>query len=310
MINRIINTIPFSVDPEKSNSIYCAPDIAEHLNGDIDKFIEFLSSQSSVFSPLCVTWEITGKCNFDCPFCYIKNNNCKTFSFNEIKNSVDTLCDRGLLLVYLTGGEVLSHPEFVKIYTYLKLKGLLVVLLTNLSLLNSSHIELFKKYPPLRITTSIYGLSQEQFSNATGREDMDYTIVLDNLLSLQEMGINVTGQTPINKLTQPDYLKIADWCYANKMKYSSSNELADTYSGESRAQYYLESKEFLKLKDQTKKPICGRPPHVNCGENLGISFTLTAARESFLLYGDLITIYALVFLCTMWENSAPRIQWE
>ena len=90
-------------------------------------------------------------------------------------------------MVYLTGGEVLTHPDFEKIYIYLKTKGVFVVILTSLSLLNEQHIELFKKYPPLRITASIYAMSSNSFKTVTGLNGEKYKTLIDNVITLKKI---------------------------------------------------------------------------------------------------------------------------
>ena len=58
---------------------------------------------------MVATWEITNVCNFGCKFCYIntsKKGKNISHSFEDLKPAIDDLVDAGLLLVYLTGGEV------------------------------------------------------------------------------------------------------------------------------------------------------------------------------------------------------------
>lgn len=252
VVSRKINGIEFAVKPEDSATLLCKKTIAEITKGDIYIFIEYLYDVKKIYIPMVATWEITNVCNFGCKFCYINSNKKTeniTHKFDEIKSVIDDLADAGLLLVYLTGGEVLTHPDFERIYTYLKLKGVFVVLLTNLSLLSDKHISLFKKYPPLRITASVYAFSNEQFVNVVGLNGELHQRVLDNILLLKSNGINVTCQTPINQLTKKDYPEIAKWCYDNNIIYKSDYSMEDSYYGESRRGYAISKEEFFQLKE-------------------------------------------------------------
>ena len=255
MVTRIINDIEFAVKPEESATLLCNKTIAEITKGDIYTFIEYLYDVKKEYTPMVATWEITNVCNFECKFCYIntsKKGKNIFHSFKDIKSAIDDLVDYGLLLVYLTGGEVLTHPDFEKIYTYLKTKGVFVVILTNLSLLNEQHIELFKKYPPLRITASIYAMSSNSFKTVTGLEGEKYKKVIDNVIKLKDAGINISCQTPINQLTKSDYMEIASWCYENKIIYKSDYAMEDSYYGEQRANYSISKDEFQELKKPLK----------------------------------------------------------
>ena len=184
-IYRNINGVDFGVNINKGNSLLCTPDVAKEIDGDIFEFVEYLYSQTEKYTPMIATWEITNCCNFKCPFCYIntpKKPRAVIQSFETMKGYIDDLVNEGLLIVYLTGGEVLSVPNFKDIYTYLKKKGVFVVLLSNLSLLNEEHISLFTEYPPMRITSSIYGMTEKQFTSVTGQPNEICQSVLENII--------------------------------------------------------------------------------------------------------------------------------
>lgn len=113
--------------------------------------------------------ELTAKCNLNCVHCYAKPDRVHMdMSTDEFKNIVDTLIDKGMIEVYLTGGEIFTRPDFEEIYVYIKKKGVLLSLLTNLTLLSDRHIELFKQYPVETISSSIYGCTEDTYESVTG----------------------------------------------------------------------------------------------------------------------------------------------
>lgn len=255
IIYRNINGIDFAVNPNKPASLLCEEHIAEITKGNIYAFVEYLYEQKKEYTPMVTTWEITNVCNFSCTFCYINTDKSvkkQTVSLFKAKEMIDDLVEAGLLLVYLTGGEVLSHPDFESIYKYLKLKGVYVVLLTNLSLLDESKISLFKEYPPMRVTASLYGLSKEQFLSVTQNRVVSPEQVMNNILLLKDIGINVTVQTPINRATIGEYEKMADWCYAHSIVYKTNNDMTNSYFGEDRQQFYVRKEEFESIKSRLK----------------------------------------------------------
>lgn len=255
IISRNINGIDFAVNPHKSASLLCEEHIASLTQGNIYAFIEYLYEQTRQYTPMVATWEITNVCNFSCTFCYInseKSANKQFVSLDKAKEMIDVLVESGLLLVYLTGGEVLSHPNFEDIYKYLKLKGVYVVLLTNLSLLDEDKLNLLKEYPPLRVTASLYGISERQFSKVTQNHQISPQKILNNILLMKDNGINITAQTPINKATIGQYEKMANWCYEHGIIYKTNNDLTNSYFGEDRQNLYVETSEFNELKSRLK----------------------------------------------------------
>lgn len=256
IVYRTINDVEFGINTSKGSGLLCTPEIAEAIDGDIYEFIEYLYNQKKAYTPMIATWEITNCCNFNCPFCYINTPakpQSKTQTFDKMKEYIDDLTENGLLLVYLTGGEVLSVPDFEKIYRYLKNKGVFVVILSNLSLLNDKHIALFKELPPLRITSSIYGLTEKQFTTVTGRDYSYCQKILDNVLLLKKLGITVTCQMPVNKYTVDDLLPISEWCYSNGIRFTYNNEITDSYYNESRSLDFIDDATFETLKKQIKQ---------------------------------------------------------
>ena len=256
IVYRTINGVKFGVNTAKGSGLLCTPEIAKYIDGDIYEFVEYVYAQKKAYTPMVATWEITNCCNFKCPFCYI-NTPAKprlyTQSFSKMKGYIDDLTEIGLFLVYLTGGEVLSVPDFEQIYRYLKNKGVFIVLLSNLSLLNDEHISLFKELPPLRITSSIYGLTEKQFSSVTGKEFSLCKRILDNILLLKNLGITVTCQMPVNKYTVEDLIPISEWCYSNGIRFTYNNEITDSYYNESRSLEYIDNVTFETIKKEIKQ---------------------------------------------------------
>ena len=256
IINRKINDIEFAVDSSKASGLLCTKDVADQIDGSIFEFIEYIYEKGNDYVPLVATWEITNTCNFKCPFCYI-NTPAKpksvVQSFKKMQGYIDDLVQEGLLVVYLTGGEVLSVPDFPDIYRYLKNKGVFVVLLTNLSLLNDEHIRLFEELPPLRITSSIYGITEKQFKSVTGKDFSVGKRVFNNIERLKEMGINITCQMPVNKYTVNDLIDISNWCYNRGIRFTFNNELTDSYYDESRSSQFIDNAQFEALKSKIKQ---------------------------------------------------------
>lgn len=124
---------------------------------------------ANIRAPFTAGFELTAKCNLNCVHCYAKcDRNHKDFTADEFKVLFDQLIDRGLMEVYFTGGEIFTRPDFEKLYIYAKKKGIILVLLSNITLLNQRHVDLFKEYPVENISTTMYGYSEETYERVTG----------------------------------------------------------------------------------------------------------------------------------------------
>lgn len=232
------NIIDYEVNEHEANELYLEEDILEDTNGgDINSILDMMYRRNGI-SPLSLIWELTDKCNFNCPFCYIHNHSDSsdkddlTYRFETMKHELDELIDRGLFICYLSGGECLLHPDFEKIYLYLKKKGVLVAVLTNASLISEDHLKLFKEYKPYKVEVSIYGV-KHTFSNDSSAADK----VLENVLNLKNAGVHVIAKMPYNKCTETEFEDVKAWCELNEIDFFYSDELFNGYDGTDNSAY-------------------------------------------------------------------------
>lgn len=120
-------------------------------------------------APFTAGFELTCKCNLNCVHCYAKpGRGHKDMSLHEFKEIFNILVERGLLDCYFTGGEIFLRPDFEELFVHAKKSGVLISLLSNITLLSQKHIDLFKEYPVEVISTSMYGYNEESYENVTG----------------------------------------------------------------------------------------------------------------------------------------------
>ena len=118
------------------------------------------------FGPVSINLDLTSSCNFACPHCVDSTiiNTGAALELNTVKETLDTLTDRGLLsVILLGGGEPTLHKDFGTIVRYIKSKGLQLGIVTNGSRLTQvAHIaDLLEKEDWLRI--SLDAGSEETF---------------------------------------------------------------------------------------------------------------------------------------------------
>jgi radical SAM protein with 4Fe4S-binding SPASM domain len=140
--------------------------------------------------------ELTARCNNNCSHCYINlpaNDSAakaQELTIAEIEGIADQAVELGAVWVLLTGGEPLLRRDFAEIYLMLKRKGLLVSVFTNATLVNPTHIELFKRYPPRDIEVTLYGASQASYEAVT-RLPGSYAAFQHGLEMLFEAGVRI-----------------------------------------------------------------------------------------------------------------------
>lgn len=136
---------------------------SKKINDFIDETFE------GIRAPFTAGFELTAKCNLDCVHCYAKpGRNHKDMTTEEFKSIFEILVDRGLMDAYFTGGEIFTRTDFEEIYVYAKKKGVLLSLLSNITLLTQKHVELFREYPVEIISTTMYGYTEEAYERVTG----------------------------------------------------------------------------------------------------------------------------------------------
>ena len=86
---------------------------------------------------------------------------------SRILSIIDEITDAGCLFFLITGGEPLLHPDFHLIYCRARERGMLVSVFTNGTLIDESHVELFRELPPRRIEITLYGATRETYERVT-----------------------------------------------------------------------------------------------------------------------------------------------
>ncbi|MGN0917160.1 MAG: radical SAM protein, partial [Candidatus Enterousia sp.] len=113
----------------------------------IEPINEYSSKNRKIWLKSCLI-ELTDCCNFRCPHCYVDKQQYHKLSFANIKDLAEDLLALNCNKITLTGGEILTHNEFISIYEYLYKKGFIIGLNTNGSLFNDKIINALTQMPP------------------------------------------------------------------------------------------------------------------------------------------------------------------
>jgi len=174
--------------------------------------------------PFSFELEVTARCNNNCRHCTInlpagdRVAQDKELSLEEIKEIVDQAVSMGAIWCLITGGEPLLREDFLSIYLYMKKKGLLVSVFTNVTLMTEEHVRLFQKYPPRDIEVTVYGVTQETFEQVTRRTG-SYAAFMRGLALLLESEIKVRLKAMTLRSNLHEMPEIARFCREKTKDY-------------------------------------------------------------------------------------------
>lgn len=195
-------------------------------------------------------FEITQKCNFRCVHCYLQNSEYKDYlSLDEIKLILDKLAKKGVLFLYFTGGEVFTRTDFEEIWTYAKKLGFVLEILTNASLISQKHLDLFEKYPPAKVSISLYGASEDTYYKIT-RTKNQYSRVINNLNELKRRNLNFEIKFIGMRENIQDFFKIENLAKELDVEFSHSFEIFPAFGGKNNVSHMLTVDEIIEFEKQ------------------------------------------------------------
>lgn len=141
-----------------------------HTSDFLRKFHRKIEAQRIPYSGMV---SLTHRCNLQCVHCYLQDENAAIGARDELNTGtwmalIDDIVEAGCLFLTLTGGEPLIRNDFPDIYRHAKLKGLLVTVFSNATLISDEIIALFRDLPPRNIDVSLYGATAKTYDGITG----------------------------------------------------------------------------------------------------------------------------------------------
>lgn len=162
--------------------------------------------------PIAGNFELTARCNFNCPMCYVHLSEAQVAASGKELTAQQWLeiarqaKDQGMIFVLLTGGEPLMRKDFFEIYDGMKKMGLIISINSNGSMLSGPVLERILQDPPCRFNISLYGGSNETYENMCGRAAYDQ--VKENIRALREAGVMVSLNLSVTPNNCGDLAKI------------------------------------------------------------------------------------------------------
>ena len=147
-------------------------------------------------APFSGTFELSPVCNFACPMCYVRRSEAQVAAIGGLIPWRKWLAlareasEAGMLHLLLTGGEPLVYPGFFELYNALHDMGLLLTLNSNGALMTRETVEELAKRPPIRVSVTLYGASEETYARQCG-DPSAFSRVMCGIETLLDAGIVV-----------------------------------------------------------------------------------------------------------------------
>ena len=159
--------------------------------------------------PVSGNFELTARCNFSCPMCYVHRNREDIHAELTAQQWISLARqarDRGMVFALLTGGEPFVRKDFFEIYDAMREMGLMVSINSNGSMLSGEIRRKLLENPPVRMNISLYGGCADTYRNMCGQDAFDQ--VVENIRALKEGGIHVSINLSITPYNRQDLERI------------------------------------------------------------------------------------------------------
>lgn len=162
--------------------------------------------------PVSGTFELTARCNFSCPMCYVHlykeeiQMAGRELSTDEWITLARQARDAGMMFALLTGGEPLLRSDFFEIYGAMKDMGLMISVNSNGSLIKGENLRKFIDNPPFRMNISLYGGGRQTYINMCKADAFEQ--VADSIRALKEAGVEIRLNLSLTPYNADDIEKI------------------------------------------------------------------------------------------------------
>jgi MoaA/NifB/PqqE/SkfB family radical SAM enzyme len=154
--------------------------------------------------PLAASLELTYRCNWRCVFCYNpRHHDRRGLDGAEWLAVLDGLRELGTLYVALTGGEPLTHPEFLAIARGARERAFALRILTNGALVTERLADEIAALRPLAVELSLHGATAETHDRATATPG-SFDAMLRGLDRLLARKAGIVLKTPLTRLNEAE----------------------------------------------------------------------------------------------------------
>lgn len=145
--------------------------------------------------PLHALFEVTERCNYACPHCYLPHRGDDELTTDEAKRVLDELQGAGAMFLTLTGGEVFLRRDFEEIARHAALREFVLRIFTNGWFVDERRADFLASLAPMAVEISLYGPDSETFDRVTGVAG-SFERTRDAIARVAQLGLRVIAKTP------------------------------------------------------------------------------------------------------------------
>lgn len=161
-----------------------------------------------------LTVEVTSLCNEKCVHCYLpgaKRYKGGKMPLDKVKSIIDEYAAMNGLRIVFSGGEVLIHPDIFEIMEYSREKDLMVILQSNILLLDDEKISRLKELRLFNLQVSLYSTDENVHDSVTGIKG-SWKKTSGNIRKLVDSDIPLMISCPLMKPNYQGYRSMIDYC--------------------------------------------------------------------------------------------------
>ncbi len=161
--------------------------------------------QVKLSNPLSLCWQVTKKCNYNCPFCLSGEQDPNELPLGKMKEIIDILADANLVRIDFTGGEPFLRPDFLEILSYAAEKGIETLTTSNGSIWSEKIAETLLATNTLLLIS----LDGNEKTHDKSRGKGAWARAVENIKRYRDAGVPIR----VNYLIRRDNLDQIDYIY-------------------------------------------------------------------------------------------------
>lgn len=168
--------------------------------------------------------DLTDACTERCVHCYVPEYGTKTLSFDAVCKVLDEYRAMGGLEVEFSGGEPMCHPQFCEILRYARECDLMIMVLSNLTVLDEKTVKTLSDARIKYLQTSVYSMIPE-VHDAITRHPGSFAETMRGIALMRKYNVPMKINTPVLKDNFGSWQTVEEFCADQNYKFSSNVSL-------------------------------------------------------------------------------------